>query len=501
VSRLGARLAAARARTLTALTAAFLAATVALLATPASAVAAGWTHPQTVQSGTDPVLTFSPSGAAAVGSELTLRHQMVGVDIDLAPAGSAFATSPYTLTAPSAGHGPEPLAGLALSSTGYLAASFAAPGHPAPVLVRVAPPAPSNFATLQSLVPTGTAAAGQASADSLAMVATTRGELVGAGTDDAGGLHTATLGPGRTSFVTAPGLKRFSATDAYGLSADAAGNTFLAGDGPNGCTTVAFRPARASFQDTYATGNCATATPNIFDAITATSRGYAGLLTEDVSEAGLVPSRLLVQVGRDGHFGVATQLGTVLGGPVGLAADADGELTAEWTNCQAGPVSDGRLTTTDCAIDAATGSVVHGFSHAAAVGTPLVSAEPGTTLKARVADRGVAVSDCRASRCSLSAFTAEPGGGFRRGHRLATNGTLADFSGDLHGDLLAVWVDSHGRLFAATGSAASGDWSPAHLLSSRSVSSDAVTAAYGPHRRAIVAWSAGDRTYAASFTL
>ena len=482
--------------------AAALAVVTAALAAPAMALAAGWTPAQAVQSGIDPILTFSPSGAAAIGSRLASHGRPRGADIDIATDGASFAASPYTLSAPSAGHGAEPLAGLALSSAGYLAAGFTAPETASPVLARVAPPAPSNFAKVQQLIPLGHADSGQRSADTLAMVATTHGELVGAGTDDAGLLYTATLTLKRTSFTTARGPSGFSATDAYALSADGSGDAFLAGDGADGCTTVAYRAPRATFRRTYATGNCTSATPNIFDAISATSHGYAGLLSEDVSESGAEPDRLLVQVGHDGHFGTATELGSVLGpDPVGLASDADGELTAEWTDCRAGPVQDGQLTTTACAIDAATGSVTHGFSPTAAAGTVLAPARTGTTLSALSADRGVAISRCAGAGCTFSASTAESGGRFRAAHTLGRGRQLISLTGDGHGDLLAVWADAGDHLYAATASAATGRWSPAHRLSAAAVSPVTVTAAYGPRKRAIVAWSVGNRTYAAGFTL
>jgi hypothetical protein len=476
------------------------------LAAPASALAAGWTRPQLVEPGSHPILTFSPSGAAALGAQLTSHGRPSGADIDLAPSGTTFAASPYTLTAPSAGHGAEPLAGLALSSAGYLAASFAEPATPAPVLVRVAPPAPSNFTSLQPLIPIGAAASGQGAADTASLVATTAGELVGAGADDAGRLSTATLSPRATRMHTQAAPRGLAASDAYALATDAAGNAFLAGDGADGCTAVAFRAPRGRFRTTYRTRGCDSATPNVFDAIAATSRGYAGLLTEAISEAGVAPNRLYVQTGRDGHFGRAVRLGRFLGGPVGLAADADGELTAEWTDCQAGTLSNGQLSTTDCDIAATTGSVTRGFrararsSAPVATGTTLARARSGTTLSALTADRGVAVSRCVAHRgCSFTATTARPGGGFRSAHRLGRGTTLISLSGDDHGDLLAVWTDGHDHLYAATASAATGRWSADHALSAGAVNPADVSAAYGPRGRAVVAWSVANRTYAASY--
>jgi hypothetical protein len=474
--------------------------TAAVLVSPAAAVAAGWTSPKAVQLGINPVLSFSPTGAAVLGSELTARGKLKGTDIDLAPNGSTFAASPWDLSAPSAGHGAEPLSALALNSDGYVAAGFDNPNTPTPVLARVAQPPPSNFAGVQQLVPLGAAASGQASADSLTLVATTDGELVGAGTDDAGDLYTATLAARKTTFAKAHGPKGFSATDAYALTTDQSGNTFLAGDGVDGCSTVAFRTAHGTFKTTYATGNCNSATPNIFDAITATSNGDAALLTEDVSESGTGVSRLLSQVGRDGHFGTPTPLGSVLGGPVGLASDADGEITAEWTGCEAGPIVNGQLTTTDCDIDAATGSITTGFRTSAATGTTLLGPEPGATLTAFTADRAVAVSRCRSGSCGLYAFTAKPGGGFRPAHVLGNASKLITLKGDDHGDLIAVWADAHDHIYAATASAASGRWSTAHRLSSQPVSPSTVTVAYGPHGRAIVAWSTASRTYAAGYS-
>ncbi len=470
-------------------------------AAPAAAAGAGWTSPQAVQPGVRPVLAFSPTGAAVLGSALTRHGRPSGAEIDRTDANASFAATPQRLAAPSAGHGPEPLAGLALSSHGELAASFADPTRPSPVLTRVGAPGATGFAPTQTLIHLGAGASGQATPDSLALLSTTAGEIVGAGSDDAGRLSTATLAGTPTRLRTRPGPTGLSASDDYALATDPAGGTYLAGDGADGCSTVAFRPAHGTFTTTYRTGNCSSDTPNVFDAIAATGSGRAGVLSEDVSEAGTQASRLFIQVGVHGHLGAARQLGGALGGPVGLAADADGELTAEWTGCLSGPLIHGRLSLEHCSIDAATGSAASGFSAAAARGTTLMVATRGVTLSAATADRAVLVSRCTApGRCGLDAFTARPGGGFRAAVSLARVGRLIALSGDAHGDLLAVWLDAQGRLFAATGTAASGRWSRDHRLSAEPVSAADVSAAYGPRGAAIVAWSRGAETYAASYS-
>lgn len=78
---------------------------------------------------------------------------------------------------------------------------------------------------------------------------------------------------------------------------------------------------------------------------------------------------------------------------------------------------------------------------------------------------------------------------------------LLKLQSDDRGDLLLVWSNERGVLYAATRAVGARRLSTAHRLSESGVNPGTVAAAFGPRREAIVAWSQSGRTLASVYSL
>jgi hypothetical protein len=78
---------------------------------------------------------------------------------------------------------------------------------------------------------------------------------------------------------------------------------------------------------------------------------------------------------------------------------------------------------------------------------------------------------------------------------------LVTLQSDGRGDLLLVWSNYRGTLYAATKAASARRFSAPRRLSSAGVNPATATAAFGPEGEAIVAWSQSGRTSAAVYSL
>ena len=307
----------------------------------ASPAMAGWTASRAVEPGVDPVLAFGPSGDAAIGSTVfSSCHDVVGTYLTLRPVGGAF--GPAVSLAPRHGNcGSFPgLLAIAMSSDGATAALFGPLGadeQPIDAFVRAR--GAGGFGPPQQLVPLGNANGDDPLPNATAVLDTARGEVVEVGEDDATRVSTATLAPGSTHFTVSPRAPAgLESSDFIELATDGAGGTFMAGDGNNGCTIVAYRPARGAFATTYRSTVCGDRLRSVVQGIAATGDGYAALLSESLDETGTGTSSLLIQVGRFGRFSAPFVLSSVVGRPFGLATGRDGAATVAWTGCAPGPV-------------------------------------------------------------------------------------------------------------------------------------------------------------------
>ena len=469
----------------------------------ASPAMAGWTASRAVEPGVDPVLAFGPSGDAAIGSTVfSSCHDVVGTYLTLRPVRGAF--GPAVSLAPRHGNcGDWPgLLAIALPSDGATVALLGPLGadeQPIDAFARAR--GAGGFGAPQQLVPLGNANGDDPLPNATAVLDTARGEVVEVGEDDATHVSTATLEPGRTHFTVSPHAPAgLTNSDFIELATDGAGGAFMAGDGSNGCTTVAYRPAYGAFATTYRSAVCGDKLRNVVQGIAATGDGYAALLSESLDETGTGTSSLWIQVGRFGRFRAPVLLSSVVGRPFGVATDRDGATTVAWTGCTPGPVLNDLLTLHSCNVYAQTGTAAGGFSGQPALIAP---SAPGVRLDATVADRAVAVRRCaRHQRCTIAVAVARAGGGFAPLQRVTARGRrLVTLQSDGRGDLLVVWSNYRGILFAVTKAASARRFSVPHRLSGPGVNPATATAAFGPDGEAIVAWSQSGRTSAAVFSL
>ncbi len=313
----------------------------------ASPAMAGWTASRAVAPGVDPVLAFGPSGDAAIGSTVfSSCHDVVGTYLTLRPVRGAF--GPAVSLAPRHGNcGDWPgLLAIALPSDGATVALLGPLGadeQPIDAFARAR--GAGGFGAPQQLVPLGNANGDDPLPNATAVLDTARGEVVEVGEDDATHLSTATLEPGSTHFTVSPHAPAgLTNSDFIELATDGAGGAFMAGDGSNGCTTVAYRPAYGAFSTTYRSAVCGDKLRNVVQGIAATGDGYAALLSESLDETGTGTSSLWIQVGRFGRFRAPVLLSSVVGRPFGVATARDGAATVAWTGCTPGPVLNDLLT-------------------------------------------------------------------------------------------------------------------------------------------------------------
>ncbi len=90
---------------------------------------------------------------------------------------------------------------------------------------------------------------------------------------------------------------------------------------------------------------------------------------------------------------------------------------------------------------------------------------------------------------------------FSQPQAITANGhRLLELKSDDHGDLLLVWSNDRGVLYAATKASGARRLSIPHRLSGSGVNPGTVTAAFGPHGEAIVAWSRSGPTIASVYS-
>lgn len=464
---------------------------------------AGWSPATPVEKGVDPLLAFGPSGDAAIGSRQLCCHGTESAATFLAVRLSHRHFGPPSrfgrMPNPDAADSPAGLQAIALPSDGAAVALFG-PGFgslPQAIKAFVEPRGTARFGAAQQIVGRGNANGNAQVANVTTVVDTTRGEVIEAGLDDSSKLSTATLARGSRRFVIARRAPASlgSSDGPATLATDDAGGTFLAGDGVRGCTTVAYRPPRGRFRTSYQVSDCSgvTKNPNVVRGLAATGDGYATLLTENVGDVGTGPSTLLVQVGRFGRFGAPTLLSPdLLGLPpqFGIAIDRDGSATVFWRGCMPGK--------RDCGVYGEQGSVYSGFAGQPAL---IAAGAPNVRLSGLVGDRAVAVQQCAAHRrCTISVALADRGGRFGARAPITTDGRRPQLQSDSRGDLLLVWTNHRGIVYAATRIARAPHLGPPHQLSGPGVNASTVTSAYGPSGEAIVAWSLhSGRTIAAVY--
>ncbi len=464
---------------------------------------ARWSAAKVIEQGRFPIVTFGPSGNAAIGAGQSSRDGSQIVATFLASrrphrnfaAPQRFGPMP-TDSAPNNG-----LRAIALPSDGATVALFGPPfdaGAAQPINAFVEAPGASRFGAAQQIVKLGNATPDAQQTNTTTVVDTTRGEVVEAGLDDSSKLSTATLARGSRRFVVARRAPASlgSSDGPATLATDDAGGTFLAGDGVRGCTTVAYRPPRGRFRTTYQTSDCSvnTKNPNVVGGLAATGDGYATLLTENIGDVGTGPSTLLVQVGRFGRFGAPTLLSPdLLGLPpqFDIAIDRDGSATVFWRGCMPGK--------RDCGVYGEQGSVYSGFAGQPAL---IAAGAPNVRLSGLVADGAVAVQRCAAHRrCTIAVALVRADRQFSQPQAITAHGhRLLELKSDDHGDLLLVWSNDRGVLYAATKASGARTVSTPHRLSGSGVNPGTVTAAFGPHREAIVAWSRSGHTIASAYS-
>jgi hypothetical protein len=472
-------------------------------AVAAPAAMAGWTRTQAIEPGVNPVLSFGPAGDAAIGSTVfSPCGDAVGTYIAVRPARGEFGP-PASLGRRQGNCGDWPgLLAIALPADGATAALFGPLGadeQPIDAFVRAR--GAGGFGAAQQLVPLGNAGGDAGLPNATAVVDTASGEVVEVGEDDDGNVSTATLAPGSNRFtISGRAPAGLTDSDIVELATDGAGGTFMAGDGNNGCTVAAYRPAHGAFATRYRSTVCGDRLRSVVQGIAAAGNGYAALLSENTDETGTGTSSLLIQVGRFGRFRAPVVLSSVLGTPFGVAAGRNGAATVAWTGCTPGAVVNDLLTLHSCNVYAETGTVTGGFTGQPAVIAP---SAPGVGLDAIVADRAVAVQRCaRHRRCTIAVAVARRGGGFGPLQRLTTNGRrLVALQADGRGDLLVAWSNYRGVLYAAIKAVSARRLGPPHRLSGMGVNPATATAAFGPDGEAVVAWSQSGETSAAVYSL
>lgn len=485
-------------------------------ATPALA---GWSKPRALEPGTDPMIAVGPTGDEAVASNRWFQRNTANDGADMIRVvtrrpGRAFGVPRRSVRvrATQVGGDTESLAGLAVSNAGTVGAVFAvdqrrsdgAMGEPVDALVL--PRGAKRFARPQQIGKVGNAAADYEDPNETAIVSTARGELVEASIDDNGRSATAVLAPGHTRFaIRQPASAQLESTAL--LAPDDAGGTFMAGlegDEDNlGCVTAAYRPAHGAFRTRYVTSPCSKHNPNREDGLVAAGRAGAALVTDGEPHD---QAALFVQVGRSGAFGTPAKLSTngiPLGvdgvndytaeerapGGDGVAADRDGRVTTAWQGCTTGTDA-----CTTKGIYAETGTISAGFTHGA---TLLAPSRKGTKLSGIVADGAVAWQRCAKGRpCTVSAALAA-GSGFGPPRTVTRNASeLVGLYGDQRGDLMLVWVDKRGAVYAALRPASARGFGRSRRVAGPGVSRKTVTGAVGPGGHDIVAWSGHGKTSA-----
>lgn len=203
------------------------------------------------------------------------------------------------------------------------------------------------------------------------------------------------------------------------------------------------------------------------------------------------PDTLFVQVGRFGRFGAPNLLSSDLLSGFGVVTDRDGSATVAWRGCTAGNQG--------CGVYGEQGSVYSGF---AGQPTLIQASAANVRLSGLVADGAVAVRRCAAHRrCTISVALARPDREFTHPQAITANGRqLLELQSDDHGDLLLVWSNERGVLYAATRAFGARRLSAPHRLSESGVNPGTVAAAFGPRGEAIVAWSQSGRTIASVYS-
>jgi hypothetical protein len=460
-----------------------------LSAVVAAPALAGWAPSGRVESGVDPILTFGPSGVAAIGSShFDPSENMGGVTyVAVRPERGSF-EAPQTVAAMTYGFDPgeqSELQSIALPRTGATVLLFASNQSVLPVSALVEPALTSGFAPPQQLVGPG---GPESDTPEGVIAATARGEVLAVGSDDAGDVSTDSLAAGATGFTPGAALPALSGSGVGPqlLAVDDAGGGFLTEIG--GCSAVPYRPPEGRFAVRYR--DCHQP-DNSVDGITAVGDGYAALLTVTNRRD---DNAFSVQAGRFGRFGSPHLLDTMptTGSSrfLGVAAGTGGDVTVGWRHCN--------VFGWGCAIYAADGSVRGRFGarQLIAAGTP----SPKVDLTGLMAYDAIAAQRCvRHHPCAIEAALARRGGRFAPLRPISIDGRLLTLQGDRRGDELLVFAGPHGVLYAATRPQHARGFSGPRRLSPPGVNPSTVTAAFGARGEAIVAWSQNGQTMAAVY--
>lgn len=449
------------------------------MAGAASMALAGWSPATNLGSASStPVIGFAPTGDAELafdsgGVTVLVRH----------PYGSGF-SDPQPTGVQAAGQVVLPGGGETVLRTG--------------ATIFVEGPGATSFGAPQSL---GGAQEGDLSAPDAVLIPTLRGEVIASVSTSREDAETAILPRGGSVFgpVGLPPL--YPQGGPVPIAADTAGGAYLVGESDHGgCdqpsaanVTVGYRPAGGRFRFSTALRCRPLTVPNAFPSVVSAAGDGRAVLVTVTRTADFKPYTLLVQTGRDGHFGAPHILARSrtdfnFGAPaIGLG----GTVTIAWETC--------RRYVIDCVVGAARGSLRNGL-------WPTRSfSDPGNRygLGGRVGDGYVTLQRCAGPRCALSVAYATRRG-FTSPQPITSDGVLSQpddlvaASGGRARVRLLVWETSHDALLAATLNSRSGRFGPPHLLGAWLTRSGHVTYETGPAGQAIVTWTNPDGTASAA---
>ena len=454
-----------------------------------------WLAPVTLGSGASPVLTFSPSGAAAVAFS-----SGVGGLIELVrrPSGGQF-SPPVSLA--QSGVAQQ----VVLTAAGDIALTYSdGPGSiGSGVSSVVTRPGASGFSAPQMLAPAGN------NPPSVALAATTVGAAIASINDSSGEFGVASLAAGGATFsperVFANSVSNVEFVAPL-VATDGGGGAFLAYPAVSRArcanSGLGFRGVTSAVGVAYrsASGRLSLATPiDCYDwpsseignvQLAATGRGR--VMVADVYAAGPsgVPAtrkQVVVHFGVGGRFGKPVTIASYRRGILLLSGppvfDSTGAPTLAWYTCR-------NTETGPCTV-------------AGIVGTPRGRLPAAQTLRTRghfayavTGVRSIALEDCPGPlfptpSCPIEVSSADKSGRFQKPVPLAADGSIEAFVHDARGDQLLVWGvlgRTAARIYASAQVAGSVRFSAPRIVSSGPVDPSSVTAQLGPRGEGIIAW-------------
>jgi hypothetical protein len=474
-----------------------------LFAAPA---VAGWGPAVRLGDGFAPAVGFGSSGDAAVGFQAGAAPSSAsstdgGGVTYLARRGAGGGFAPAApVTTP--GAIPDALQTVLLPPGGGTVLLFGpVSGDYEPWTALVDPAGAAGFGAPQRLVQAGGPEEGSGQ---VVLVGTARGEVVGVLEDSLGDVSATVLARGAARFRGGRDLLRLTNSGGLSLAADGVGGTFLTGDYGG----VAYRPAGGRFA--FVTPDRAT---NQTDSIAAGGRGDAVV----ASVYGTFrPGYVAAGVGRADRFARPRVLArtpyvantSLLGAP---AVSRSGAVTVAWQECGSQGLG--------CSIAAASGSFHAGLGRSQVLAR--TSRSSRVQLSGLVGDGDVVVERSGPGRrFSIGVALAGGHGRFGRPQQITADGQLQILDSDARGDQMIVWTTRRRGLYAATRRAGAPHFGVPHRLAASGVrfspfvsAPDCVTAtargcddaaeasaAFGPRREAILAWSLRTgATYAAVF--